>query len=56
MMWPWGMGSNPPPHFCQDGAQDFLKINEKIGGAGVVANLQRSGGCGEAFSFMPPLL
>ena len=32
------------PHFCQDGARDFLKIGEKIGGEGVVAYLQRSSG------------
>ena len=24
----------PPPHFCQDGARDLPKIDEKIGGGG----------------------
>ena len=29
-----GMGANAPPTFCQDGTQDFFKINEPIiGGA-----------------------
>ena len=27
----WGINA---PHFCQDGARAFLKINEKIGGGG----------------------
>ena len=26
-----GYGGNLPPHCCQDGALDFLKIDEKIG-------------------------
>ena len=25
------VGQLPPPHFCQDGAKDFLKIDDKIG-------------------------
>ena len=29
-----GMGANAPPNFCQDGAQDFFKINEPIFGGG----------------------
>ena len=35
------------PTFCQEGARYFLKLNEKI------ANLQRSRGRGQNFSFMP---
>ena len=34
-----GMGAIAP-HFCQDGARDVLKIDEKIGGGRVVVNLQ----------------
>ena len=50
-----GMGAiAPPPHFCLDGARDFLKIAEKIG-EGVV-NLQRSRGRGKKFSLISPLL
>ena len=31
--WPRGAGGAiAPPHFCQDGARDFLKIDEKVGG------------------------
>ena len=26
-----GLGATCPSHFCQDGARDFFKINEKIG-------------------------
>ena len=37
-------GAQMPPTFCQDGPRDFLKIDEKIIGEGVVANLQRSRG------------
>ena len=32
--WPWGLGRHLPPLFCQDGARDFFKINEKIVGGG----------------------
>ena len=38
--WPHGYGGKSP-HFCQDGAQDFFKVDEKIIGGGV-ANFQRS--------------
>ena len=40
-------GGQVPPHFGQYGSRDFLKVDEKIGGKGVVANLQRSRGCGQ---------
>ena len=46
------MGSNAPT-VCQDGARDFFKIDEKIGGEGVVANLKSNGGRGQKFSLMP---
>ena len=42
------------PHFCQSVRRDFLKIDEKIGVEGAVANPQRSRECGQKFSFMPP--
>ena len=29
--WPPGAWEAIAPHFCQDGARDFLTINEKIG-------------------------
>ena len=49
-----GMGAKAT-NFCQDGAWDFFKINEKIVWGGVDANLQRSRGVAENFSFIPPL-
>ena len=36
------MGGIAPTTFCQSGTRDFFKIDGKIGGGGVVANLQRS--------------
>ena len=42
-----GWGQLPPPHFCQNGAGDFFKIDEKIGVGRVVANRQRSRGRGQ---------
>ena len=42
------------PQLCQDSARDFLNSDEKIGGGGVVANLQRCRGSGQQFSIMPP--
>ena len=41
------------PHFCQDGALDFFKIDEEIGGGNVVANFQ-SRGRGQKSSFYAP--
>ena len=26
-----GTGENPPPHFCEDGARNILKIDGKVG-------------------------
>ena len=42
------------PTFCQDGAQDFYKINEKLIGIGLVAILRKAEGTAIKFSFMPP--
>ena len=47
-----GLGGNCP-HFCLDGARYFLKIDQKIGGEGVVANPQKSGGLGQKFHLCP---
>ena len=44
------------PTFCLDAAPDFFKIDEKIIEKGIVADLQRSRGCDQKFSFIPPLL
>ena len=54
--WPRGVwGVSAPPHLCQDGAQDFLKIDEKTGvGNGEEANLPKSRGCGQKLSSMSP--
>jgi len=43
-------------HFCQNGARDFFKIDEKLGrGRWVLANLQRSKGHGQRnFHLWPP--
>ena len=41
--------------FCQDGAWDFFKIDEKIGAEGVVANSREVEGVTHKFLFMPPL-
>ena len=51
----WGLGSSAPS-FCQDGARDFLEIDGKIGGEGVVAYLQSIRGRDKRISCMPPLL
>ena len=32
--WPRGVWGQLPPHLCQDGARDFLRIDEKIGVGG----------------------
>ena len=43
-------------HFCQDSAQDFFEIDEKIiDGGGVVANLYRSRGCCQKISVISPI-
>ena len=44
----------PLPTFCQDGAQDFFNIKERIGGGGVVENFQRSRGQSQNLSSMSP--
>ena len=47
-------GGNCSPTFAMIVLGDLLEINEKIGGEkGAVANLQRSRGHGQTFSFMP---
>ena len=40
MAWPQGVRG-------QDGVWDFFKISEKMGGGGIVVNLQRSRGHGQ---------
>ena len=40
-----GLEVQMPPHFCQDGARDFLKIDEKIGvgwGSSIFSEKQRA--------------
>ena len=46
------MGATAPTVY-QYGTRDFFEIDEKIGGGGVVENLQRSKGCGQKYLFMP---
>ena len=48
------MGANTPT-FYRDGARDFFKIGEKIGGGGVVANLQEVEGVAKNFHLSPPI-
>ena len=42
------------PTFCQDGAQDFYKINEKLIGIGLVASLEKSRGHGHKIFIYAP--
>ena len=42
------------PHFCQDNARGFLKINGKLG-EGIVAKIERGRGRNQKFYLCPPL-
>ena len=41
------------PYFCQDGASDFLRIEEKIDGEGVVAIFREVEGVAKIFIYAP---
>ena len=41
------------PYFCQDGASDFLRIDEKIDGEGVVAIFREVEGVAKIFIYAP---
>ena len=43
----WGGKYPPSPTFCQDGARDFFKVDEKMIWGGVVGNLHRNRGRGQ---------
>jgi len=43
----------PLPTFCQNGAREFSKIDEKTGG-GLLKIFREGEGVAKKFSFMPP--